>query len=157
MNEQDFERDFTLVDNWVNSMRPHWAHLNGDVHNDKDFWQQCIHTVRPEVWAAWTNLFHTLEESMPGAFVGHTYIADDTEEIHVRICGNKRMTIPYNKTGYNKPIFRATMAIKDIIAEITERPFIIKAPEPVKPHKPTKQQVLAQLDIARIMIEELFD
>jgi hypothetical protein len=51
------------------------------------------------------------------------------------------------------------MAIKDIIAEITERPFITHAPiaPQTKQVKPTKQQVLAQLDIARIMIEELFD
>ena len=157
MTEQDFNRDFGLVDNWVNSMRPHWTHLDGNVFNDKDFWAQCIHSVKPEVWNAWTNLFHTLEESMPGAFARHTYIGDDTEEIHVRLCGNKRMTIPYNKTGYNKPIFRAAMAIKDIIAEITEHPFITKAPVVVaKKVKPTKEEVLAQWAKTDAMLRDLF-
>ena len=158
MNEQDFNRDFGLVDHWVNTMRPHWTHLDGNVHNDKDFWQQCIHSVRPEVWHAWTRIFHTLEESFPTAFATHTYIADDTETIHVRNCGNKRMTIPYNKTGYNKPIFRAAMAIKDIIAEITERPFTVKTPQIVtKKAKPTQAEVMAEFAKLQVMIQDLFE
>lgn len=158
MNEQEFTKNFDLVDSWVNTMRPHWAYLNGDVFNDKDFWQQCIHSVRPEVWAAWTKIFHTLEESFPSAFATHTYIGDDTEEIHVRSCGNKRMTIPYNKTGYNKPIFRGAMAIKDIIAEITERPFTTKQVEIVtKKQKPTVAEVLAHYEKSHAMMRELFD
>jgi hypothetical protein len=114
--------------------------------------------VRPEVWHAWTRIFHTLEESFPTAFATHTYIADDTETIHVRNCGNKRMTIPYNKTGYNKPIFRAAMAIKDIIAEITERPFTVKTPQIVtKKAKPTQAEVMAEFAKLQVMIQDLFE
>lgn len=158
MNKQDFNKDFGLVDDWVNTMRPHWRHLDGDVFNDKDFWQQCIHSVRPEVWCAWTSIFHTLEESFPTAFATHTYIGDDTEIIYNRTCGDKRMTIPYNKTGYNKPIFRAAMAIKDIIAEITERPFAVRTPAIVtKKTRPTQEQVMTEFAKLQVMINDLFE
>jgi len=159
MNQDEFVKQFDLVNAWVNTMRPHWRHLNGDVHNDKDFWQQCIHGVKPDVWSAWVSIFHTLEESCPTAFAGHSYIGDDTEAIYVRTCGNKRMTIPYNKTGYNKPIFRAAMAIKDIMADITERPFETQpvwTKERVKT-KPTKDQVMAEFERLQVMVKDLFD
>ena len=157
MNEQEFVKQFDLVNNWVNTMRPHWRHLNGDVHNDKDFWVQCIHTVKPEVWSAWVSIFHTLEESCPTAFAGHSYIGDDTEAIYVRTCGTKRMTIPYNKTGYNKPVFRAAMAIKDIIAEITERPFETLPVAIVTKKRPSKDEVMAEFERLQSMVNDLFE
>jgi hypothetical protein len=50
------------------------------------------------------------------------------------------------------------MAIKDIIAEITERPFIThEAPQPQKKVKPTPQEVQAQFEKAQAMLKELFE
>lgn len=159
MNEQEFIKNFGLVQDWVNSMRPHWKHLNGNVHNDSDFWAQCIHSVKPEVWTAWCQLYGDLNSSATGAFRRHSHIYEDTVEIATRLDKGQAITKPYNKTGYNKPIFRASMAIKDIIAEITERPFETKQVEIVtkKKTKPTKEQVLVEFAKMQAMIEDLFE
>ena len=159
MNEQEFVKQFDLVNNWVNSMRPHWRHLNGDVHNDKDFWQQCIHSVKGEVWSAWCDLYGDLKDSQPDAFRTHSYIYDDTVTIAQRLDKGQAMSKPYNKTGYNKPIFRAAMAIKDIMADITDRPFettVVWTKERVKT-KPTKAEVMAQFEKTQAMMRELFE
>jgi hypothetical protein len=156
MNEQEFIKDFEAVNAWVNTMRPHWAHLNGDVHNDKEFWHQCIHTVKPDTFIAWCKIYNTLSTSQAQYFRKHSHIYEDTITIAGRIDDGKALTKPYDKTGYNKPVFRAAMAIKDIIAEVTERPFATKV-EPPKPKKPTKQEVLEQWTKTKGMIDSLFD
>ena len=159
MTEQEFIKQFGLVQDWVNSMRPHWTHLNGDVHNDKDFWNLCIHSVKPEVWTAWCELYGDLKESRPAAFARHSYIYEDSVVINTRLDKGEPMSKPYNKTGYNKPIFRAAMAIKDIIAEITERPFVTKVepPKPAKRTKPTQAEVMAQFARMESMMKDLFE
>jgi len=158
MNELQFINNFTKVENWVNSMRPHWAHLNGDVHNDKDFWAHCIHAVKPEVWSAWCQLYGELNQSHPEFFRKHTHIYEDTVTVATRIDKGEAITKPYNKTGYNKPAFRGAMAIKDIVAEITNRPFIThNAPQPAKKVKPTKIELQAQVAKLNQMIEDLFE
>lgn len=158
MTEQEFIKNYDLVNNWVNSMRPHWTHLKGDVHNDKDFWAQCIHSVKPEVWTAWCELYGELKQNQQDLFRRHSYIYEDTVEIATRLDKGQPMTKPYNKTGYNKPIFRGSMAIKDIIADISGNPFTtgVTAP-PKKKVRPTKEEVMAQWAKTQSMIEDLFE
>jgi hypothetical protein len=159
MTEQEFVKNYDLVNNWVNTMRPHWRHLNGDVFNDKDFWAQCIHSVGPDVWTAWCELYGELRQSQMDVFRRHTYVYEDTVVIATRLDKGEPMTKPYNKTGYNKPIFRGAMAIKDIIAEISDNPFtttqnVVKTTKRVKP---TKEEVLAQWAKTDAMLRDLFD
>lgn len=158
MTEQEFTKNFTQVETWVNSMRPHWRYLNGDVFNDKDFWQQCIHSVPAGTWQAWCEIYGDLREGAPSVFARHTYIYEDSVVLNTRLDKGQAISKPYNKTGYNKPIFRAAMAIKDIIADITDRPFETKAPEIVtKKTRPTQEQVLAEFAKLQVMVEDLFD
>lgn len=157
MNQQEFIKDFATLEQWINSMRPHWAYLNGDVFNDKDFWSQCIHSVKPETWIAWCNIYGELNQSHPEYFRKHSYIYEDTVTVATRIDKGQAISKPYNKTGYNKPAFRAAMAIKDIVAEITERPFATTVNEPVKKKsKPTVADILAHYEQGQAMLKELF-
>jgi len=158
MTEQEFVKNYDLVNNWVNTMRPHWRHLNGNVFNDKDFWAQCIHSVKPEVWTAWCELYGDLKQAQPEAFRRHSYVYEDTATIAIRLDKGQPMTKPYNKTGYNKPIFRGAMAIKDIMAEISGNPFtttqtVVKTAKRVKP---TAEEVMAQWAKTDAMMRDLF-
>lgn len=160
MTEHEFVKNFITVETWVNSMRPHWTHLKGDVHNDKDFWAQCIHSVKPTVWTAWCEIYGDLNSSQPDIFKRHSYIYEDSVVINTRLDKGEPMSKPYNKTGYNKPIFRAAMAIKDIIADITQRPFCTTtapAPVPTKRVKPTQAEVMMQWAKTKAMMDELFE
>lgn len=157
MTEQEFTKNWTCVEAWVNSMRPHWRYLNGDVFNDKDFWQQCIHSVPAGTWTAWCEIYGDLREGAPGAFARHTHIYEDSVVLNTRIDQGQAISKPYNKTGYNKPVFRAAMAIKDIVADITDRPFLTKQAEiATKRVKPTQEEVLAHFAKSHEMLKELF-
>lgn len=158
MTEQEFIKNFNLVENWVNSMRPHWTHLKGDVHNDKDFWNLCIHSVKADVWTAWCEIYGDLNQSQPHLFKRHSYIYEDSVIINTRLDQGQPMSKPYNKTGYNKSVFRAAMAIKDIVADVTERPFLTSAALPVvKRVKPTAAEVQLQWAKTKAMMDQLFE
>lgn len=156
MTEQEFTQHWTQVESWVNSMRPHWRRCSGDVNNDKEFWRECLHQVRPDVWHSWCELYTLLEETYPQHWSTHTHVFEDTQEVARRLDLGKNITIPYNKTGHNKAPFRCAMAIKDIVAKITDQPFSV---EPVRPAaaRPTKQELLAEFDQLRAKIEALYD
>lgn len=158
MNEQEFIKNFTSVENWINSMRPHWIRMAGDVHNDKKFWNECIHSVPPTVWTAWCEIYNDLVDSQPDSFKRHSHVYEDTVTIARRIDAGEAVSKPYNKTGYNKPAFRGAMAIKDIIADITGKPFATTEtqPTPVKT-KPSKAEVMEQWAKTQAMIESLFE
>jgi hypothetical protein len=158
MTEQEFVKNYDLVNTWVNTMRPHWRHLKGDVFNDKAFWSQCIHSVKPCVWSAWCELYGELKQSQQDVFRRHSYVYEDTVVIATRLDKGEPMTKPYNKTGYNKPIFRGAMAIKDIMADISDNPFTtaVVAP-PKKKVKPTKEEVMTQWAKTDAMLRDLFD
>lgn len=154
MEEHVFKQHWSRLEAWVNSMRPHWARCSGDVNNDQEFWRECLHQVKGDVWLSWCELYNTLEDTYPKAWITHSHILEDTQEMARRLDRGKPMTIPFNKTGYNKAPFRAAMAIKDIMATITDRPFDLHTKVKTKP---TRAEVIAQIDALRERVQELFD
>jgi hypothetical protein len=158
MTEQEFTKRYDQVNTWVNTMRPHWRHLNGNVHNDTDFWDQCIHSVPASTWTAWCEIYGDLKAGAPQSFDRHTHIYEDTVEVAKRIDLGKAITKPYDKTGRNKIVFRATMAIKDIIADISDCPFETKAAQIItKKAKPSQAEIQAQFNKMQSMLNDLFD
>lgn len=143
---------FQAVQAWTETMRPHWIRCAGDVFNDKDFWHECIHAVKPQTWLDWCELYGKLQDQWPSVLSKYTYVYEDTCELAKRMSQNKRTTIPYNKTGYNKPVFRLAMAIKDIIGDITHTPLGVRAKT-----KPSKQEIMDQLEKVEQMVLELFE
>ena len=126
-----YQQQFDQVESWVNAIRPHWIRCAGNLHNDPKFWRECIHNTTPQMWQDIIDVFNYIDQATDLA-KRHTYITGDLLEIQNRINTNKKITIPYNREGYNKPVFRATMAFKDIIAQATDRPFTKVVPGPVQ-------------------------
>lgn len=152
------EEQFDTVENWVNSMRPHWVRCEGNVHNDPKFWRDCIHKTPNETWAAVIEVYYWIATSHTHYDKIHPHLRADLHEVKVRLDNDQRITIPYNREGYNKPVFRSVMAIKDIVADITERPFATTLALPVKKKtKPTKAEVMEQWAKTQTMIESLFE
>lgn len=154
---QKFEpRTLEQIQGWINTMRPHWIRCQGNIHNDPKFWNECIHS-RDDVWGAVVDFYCTAREH-PDTDHRHPHLNSDLGTIAQRMDAGERITIPYNKTGYNKPVFRATMAIKDIYCRLTDQPMQDHLPEArVKRAKPTRDEVLAQYAKLGQMIDELFE
>jgi len=154
------EENFDIAENWVNSIRPHWMRCEGNVHNDPKFWRDCIHRTTDETWTAVMEVYWWLTQNGYSHYDKiHPHLCFDIDEIKKRLHNDQRITIPYNREGYNKPVFRAVMAIKDIIADITERPFAttLAPPPPKKKTRPTQAEVMEQWAKTQTMIESLFE
>lgn len=141
------------VNSWVDSMRPHWTRCTGNVHNDQKFWRECIHDQSRDLWMAVIEFYHDVrDEEIERRF---PYLMEDLWTIAQRLDRNEPVTIPYNKQGHNKPVFRATMAIKDIIGKITGSSLddITRQRRP----KPTRKEIMAEFDALKARVDELFE
>lgn len=145
-----------IIQDWVNTMRPHWIRCQGNIHNDPKFWGECIHT-RDDIWGPAIDFYcevrgnHDVDRK-------HPYLAQDLAIIDQRQEQGQPITKPYNKEGYNKPVFRATMALKDVLCSITGEPMQDHlAQAKPKKVKPTQAEVMAQLAKTQEMIQSLFD
>lgn len=141
---------------WVATMRPHWIRCQGNIHNDPKFWNECIHS-RDDIWVTAIDFYCDVRTD-PDVDRKHPHLNEDLGTIAQRIDAGQRITIPYNKTGHNKPVFRATMALKDILCRLTGEPMQdhLVAPKP-KRARPTRDEVMAQYAKLGQMIDELFE
>lgn len=151
---------------WVESIRPHWTRTQGNIHGDTKFWNQCIHGVTHDTWLEivaaykevtqhhnWISSVHPkLDEDMYEVFWRASW--HDTGEETTRV----HMTIPHNKEGYNKPVFRAVMAFKDVVGELTGRPFTdLSKPKSLRKNKPSRAEVMAKYEELGRVINDLFE
>jgi aminoglycoside phosphotransferase (APT) family kinase protein len=144
------------IQSWVNTMRPHWIRCQGNIHNDPKFWNECIHS-RDDIWGAVID-FYCEVRGNPDVDRKHPHLVEDLATIDQRQTRGERITIPYNKQGYNKPVFRATMAIKDVFCELTGQPMQDHLAEPKpKRRKPTHEEILAKHEELGRMLKDLFE
>ena len=148
---------FQPVSDWVDTMRPHWIRCQGNVHNDPKFWNECIHS-QDKIWISAIDFYCEVRGIDADIDRKHPHLNEDLSIIAQRIDQKKDITIPFNKTGYNKPVFRATMALKDVFSKLTGRPMQdhLAAPKPKKA-KPSRDELMAQYAKLGKMIEDLFE
>jgi hypothetical protein len=137
------------IQSWVNTMRPHWIRCQGNIHNDPKFWNECIHS-RDDIWGAVID-FYCEVRGNPDVDRKHPHLVEDLATIDQRQTRGERITIPYNKQGYNKPVFRATMAIKDVFCELTGEPMQDHLAEPKPKRRKPKHEELGR------MLKDLFE
>lgn len=157
---------------WVAKIRPHWVRCNGNVHGDSKFWNECIHGVSHDTWLElvksyrsivqdhnWvSSAYPKLDEDMYEVFWRASWHDEESGAISERPGIRAEVTIPHNKEGYNKPVFRAVMAFKDLLGQVTGQPFIdYTKPKTVKRNKPTQAEVLAKYEELGRVINELFE
>ena len=150
----------TFIKDWVNTMRPHWIRCQGNIHNDPKFWKECIHS-RDDIWTEAIN-FYCEVRGMTDVDRKHPHLANDLGIIDQRLELGQPITIPYNKTGHNKPVFRATMAIKDVYCSLTGQPMQdhLDAVAPVlkrKQARATQAEVLAHYEQLGVLLKDLFE
>jgi hypothetical protein len=126
----------------VDSIRPHWARCEGDVNNDKQFWNTVIHKITPEQWWDWCDIKDIMASYFPEEFDQYRTIHDDTDLIRGRLLCEQPVT-RRNKEGANLAAFRALMVIKDIIGELSNTPFK-RYPKKTERERSYLSQVLAQ-------------
>ena len=148
--------EFQQVKAWIQTMRPHWARCKGNVHNDSKFWLNCIHNTGSNLWISVIEVYHEAKNLDADIDRRYPYLSEDLFAIAQRIDADRMITIPYNKEGYNKPVFRAAMAIKDVVCKITGEPML---DDEIKPQRkrPTRDEILADFDKLKAKIEALYD
>lgn len=153
------------VIDWIESWRAHWLRCEGNIHGDKMFWQECLHGAPQTAWMAWAHCHDAIMHQDVRFNQKYPYLDQDIWIVIDRLAKGEPITRPWNRAGahvvkaYNRPVFRAAMAIKDIIADITGQPFATTTGS--KPNKINMHQSLdkiqAELDQMRAQVDELFD
>lgn len=157
----------TKTQAWVATIRPHWARCLGNIHNDSKFWNECIHKVSDDTWQA-------IVDSYKSTIALHNWISsaypkldEDMYELEWRLRDHTdpetgdihrvHITKPYDKTGYNRPIFRAVMAFKDVVGELVGDPFKdYSKPKSIRRNKPTQAEVMAKYEELGRVLQELY-
>lgn len=111
------------VVNWVKIVNYHWTRLEGDLHNDKDFWRDTLHAMDDSDWWDWVDIMPALKAQHPQAFAKYPYAEISTEYITKKL-HKKQPVVKKNITGKNFDAFRALMNIKDVVNEIAGVPTI---------------------------------
>lgn len=155
------------VIDWIETMRAHWLRCQGNIHGDKMFWQECLHGAPQEAWMAWAHCHDAIMHQDVRFNQKYPYLDQDIWTVIDRLAKGEPITRPWNRAGahvvkaYNRPVFRAAMAIKDIIADITGRPFESAPAQGRKPTKASLQQhfdkIQAEFEVMQAKIDELFD
>ena len=125
------EKVDNVVD-WVKIVNYHWTRLEGDLHNDKDFWNDTLHAMDDSDWWDWVDIMPALKAQHPDAFAKYPYAEVSTEYITKKL-HKKQPVVKKNITGKNFDAFRALMNIKDVVNEIAGVPTIEFKKKRIKP------------------------
>lgn len=154
--------------NWVESIRPHWTRTQGNIHADTKFWNDCIHGVSNNTWKEIVLAYKDIIQSHDWLSRVHPKLDEDMYELAWRLQEHVHpetgdtvqlpITIPHNKEGYNKPVFRAVMAFKDVVGELVGKPFVSGSrPKSLRKNKPTRSEVMAKYEELGRVLNQLFE
>lgn len=146
MTEQEFQNKFDKCHAWVNNINHWFAELQGEVHNNMGFWDQCIHSKSNEDFWDLVTVYRQCKREYPDVcnryYRAEMYIDDIELLLHKH--GSDPIQQP-GKMSKNKAIFAGLMNFKDILNEITNTKAVKAvnkkraAKKPTKPQKPRPQ------------------
>jgi len=162
VQEEPFEKEITMttttinpaIESWIDTMRPHWLRCAGNIHNDMKFWNECIHDLTPDFWVMIIECYHDLRgETIDRRY---SYLNEDLFVIAQRLTKGEPVTIFMNKKGYNKPVFRAVMAMKDIVCNHIGKPMLDQEVQK-KRRRPTHEEILRDYEALGAKLKDLFE
>ena len=152
MTKLNYTQKVEQVLAWVDLINEHWHRLEGDIFDDKAFWQECIHSKTNDDWWVWIDIVPALKAQYPDSFNRYPYCELDVAEITKRLhkAGSKPINRPGVK-GKNFAVFRALMNMKDVINDANG------TPTKQYPKKPKPQETNKDLDRKLLHFTSLFE
>ena len=144
MHNKAIEDQITNCVAWVNAVNAHMARLAGTLHDNKEFWQECIHSKTNEDFWDLVTVYKELKIQEPdacNAFWRADYYIDQVER-KLHSMGSTPIQQP-GRVSKNKDIFTALMNFKDIINYVNGKPGITYT---TKKPKKTKQGTVVKFN-----------
>lgn len=135
--KKTYDEKLTNINTWVEIVNYHWERLKGDLYNDKDFWNDTLHSMTNEDWWDWCDISPALKAQHPDVFAKYPYTEISTEEVLKQLHKCKPI-VKKNIAGKNFAAFRTLMNIKDVMNEIAGTPtkqYPKVSPKPSQPPK----------------------
>ncbi len=118
-NKTDFDTKVKITGAIVKIVNEHWARLDGLVHNDKQFWDDTLHSLTNQDWEDMMSVMDALKAIEPELF---SYAASTSFEEVKRVLikeGHSQNARALDRPKHKKLEFKALMNVKDIINEIS--------------------------------------
>jgi hypothetical protein len=114
MARRTFHDKLKNVEDWIEIFNYHWERLKGHYHNDKEFWDDTLHSMENQDWWDIVEIYPTLHDLYPGHFHDYGYIKNDIDQIERRLMLGKSV-IAKNRQSHNFPAYHAMVVLKDVI------------------------------------------
>lgn len=121
MAQTKYQTDLELISAWSDLVDHHWHRLRGELYNDKQFWQDCLHDIPTDLWWSWTDIYPSLAIQYREFLQRFPKITEDTQWIKAKLMLGKAVT-KKNLAQYNITAFRTLMTIHDLVNEIRGTP-----------------------------------
>lgn len=112
------ERKLAKIVKLVDLVNAHWVRLDGDLFNDRDFWDQTLHSLSNQDWQDMVDGMKWIRLTAPDRFnYAVNKVLEDVERILV-LKGHQPRVLDSRR--YKKTEFLALMWIKDVINDIRD-------------------------------------
>lgn len=124
MQKYTYEEKLAVINYIVEIVNKHWHRLQGELHDDKQFWEETLHSISNEEWEMWVDIFPAIKAQYPDEVSKFPYCEGSVYEIEKLIHKNgySKPIVKKNVPHQNKRAFLALMNMKDVINEINGRP-----------------------------------
>ena len=121
MAKKTYQEKLANIEAWVEITMHHWHRLRGEMFNDKEFWDDTLHSMSNDDWWDWVDIEPAIKIQYAEHWRKYTKLTEDTKEIYTKLALGKpitrKMAVQKNLTA-----FRTLMAIKDLINDIHGTP-----------------------------------
>lgn len=121
MAQTKYQTDIELISAWSDLVDHHWHRLRGQLHNDKQFWADCLHDIPTDLWWSWVDVYPSLAVQHREFLERFPKLKEDTGWIKAKLMLDKPVT-KKNLSQYNITAFRTLMTIHDLVNEIRGTP-----------------------------------
>jgi len=123
MNTAPTKDQITRCVQWVEAVNAHMARLEGTLHDNTEFWQECIHSKTNNDFWDLVTVYKELKIQEPDAcnafWRADYYMSEVERKLHSM--GSQPIQQP-GRVSKNKDIFTALMNFKDILNYINGKP-----------------------------------
>jgi hypothetical protein len=123
MAKRTYEQKLNNVNTWVKIINHYWHALESNLHNNKEFWDNTLHSMQDEDWWDMIEVYNIVKQTHSDEFYRFPKMHEDMRDIEKKLMLGKAVIRPNQQTA-NKTGFRAWMVLKDVLNNINGTPTV---------------------------------
>lgn len=123
MAKRSYDQKLKNINDWIEITNYHWHRLQGQLFDDKEFWEQTLEAMTDQDWWDWCDIEPSIKIQYSEYYDRFPKLRDDTVDLRNKLMLGKSVTRRWG-TGKNFTAFRTLMALKDLFNEINGYPTV---------------------------------